>query len=298
MIIFASPDFLIPFTCAVMYPIATLFIKSALQKGADPWAVTILNYWIMALIFIPAIFLDARPVPWHLWYQPALMGLFSFAGQACAFKAISSGDLTISTPALGAKVLLVALLTEILLKQSVPLFWWLAAGCSFAAIFFLQVGVSAARRKAFTTLFYALLTATFFALGDVLIQKWSPGWGVFHFVPAFAIISVVYSFALIPLVKKPKFQFDVGTYKPLLVGAGVLGVQSLLLTTTIGFFGKATQANIIFSSRGLWNFFLIWFVGHWFSNREKELLSKSVMVNRFIGAGLMFAAIVLASLEH
>lgn len=298
MIVLSSPAFYIPLTCAVMYPIATLLIKSALQKGADPWAVTILNYWSMALIFLPAIFLDARPVPWHLWYQPALMGLFSFLGQACAFKAISTGDLTVSTPALGSKVLLVALLTEIILKQSVPFFWWMAAGCSFAAVFFLQAGVSAARRKAFTTLFYSLLTAAFFALGDVLIQKWSPGWGVFHFVPAFALISVLYSIVLIPLVKKPRLQFSVDTWKPLLAGTFVLGVQSLLLTTVIGFFGKVTQTNIIFSSRGLWNFLMIWFVGHWFSNREKEAAGKSVMVNRFVGAGFMFLAIVLASLEH
>jgi drug/metabolite transporter (DMT)-like permease len=288
--------FIIPLLCAVLYPLGTLLVKRSLEKGVDTWSLTVINYWMMALVFLPVWFLEARPIPWDLWYQPLCMGLFSFLGQAFAFKAISSGDLTIATPALSSKVLIVALFTVTLLHQSVPLPWWIAAVCSFAAVFFLQAGVKTARRKVFTTLFFSLLTAACFAMGDVLIQKWSPRWGVFHFVPAFAAVSAAYSLALIPLMRKPRLAFSPGAWKWLLAGTGALSLQSLGLTAVIGMFGKATQANIVFSSRGLWNFLLIWFGGHWFANRERDA-GSGVMRYRLAGAALMFAAIVLASLR-
>ncbi len=291
-----TPALLIPLFCALLYPLGTLLAKRSLEKGVDIWSLTAINYWMMALVFLPVVVLDGNDVPWSLWYQPAVMGLFSFLGQAFAFKAISTGDLTIATPALGSKVLLVALLTVLILHQSVPAPWWIAAGCSFAAVFFLQAGVRSERGKVFATLSYSVLAALSFALGDVLIQKWSRHWGVFHFVPAFAFFSALYSLALLPLMRKPRLAFAPGAWKWLLWGSAVLGLQSLLLTTVIGIFGKVTQANIVFSSRGLWNFVLIWFVGHWFANREREA-GAEVMRYRLAGAALMFTAIVLASLK-
>jgi hypothetical protein len=46
----------------------------------------------------------------------------------------------------------------------------------------------------------------------------------------------------------------------------------------------------------LWNFLIIWFAGDWFRNREREAGPK-VMAARLVGAGLMFAAIVLVSVR-
>ncbi len=285
---------IIPLACAIMYPVATLLAKRSLEKGADVWTLTVINYWMMALIFLPAFFLDDRPIPWILWYQPVCMGLFSFLGQTFGFKAIASGDLTIATPALSSKVLLVALLSVTLLRQSVPPSLWIAAVCSFAAVFFLQAGVKTARRQVFATLCYSLLTAACFAVGDVLIQKWSPPWGIFHFVPAFGLASAIYSLALLPLIRKPRFALSAYAWKWTLAGTAVLGLQSLLFTLSIGLFGQVTQSNIIFSSRGLWNFLLIWFGGRWFANRERET-GSGAMAYRLVGAALMFVAIVLAS---
>jgi drug/metabolite transporter (DMT)-like permease len=285
---------LIPLLCAILYPLGTLLMKRALEKGVDLWTTLAVNYWAMALIFIAVIPFEGRAVPWHLWYQPAIMGLLSFLGQGCALKSVSSGDLTIATPALGSKVLLVALLTETLLHQKVPLAWWIAAGCSFAAVIFLQTGAPSARRRTLTTLAYSLAAASFFALGDVLIQKWTPRWGAFHFLPAMALASAVYSLGLLPFMRKPRLSFADGSGKWLAAGSALLGLQSLLLTAVIGILGNATRVNIVFSSRGLWNFLLIWFVGHWFHNRERDAGPK-VMAARLVGAALMFAAIVMVS---
>lgn len=290
-------SFLVPLICALLYPIGTLMTKRALVKGVDLWSVMAVNFWVMGLVFLVVIPFEGRSIPWALWYQPAVMGVLSFAGQSCALKAISAGDLTIATPALGSKVLLVALLTETLLRQSVPLAWWVAASFSFAAVFFLQAGTRASRRKTFLTLAFSLLAAACFALGDVLIQKWAPRWGAFHFLPAMALATAACSTVLLPFMRKPLLAFDAGAWKWLFTGSLIQGVQSLLLTAVIGLLGQVTLVNIVFSSRGLWNFLLIWFAGHWFANREREA-GPRVMAFRLIGAGLMFAAIVLVSLRR
>lgn len=289
-----SIPFLIPLICAILYPVGTLLMKRAMEKGVDLWTTLAVNYWAMALVFLAVIPFESRAIPWHLWYQPVAVGLLSFLGQGCALKGVSSGDLTIATPALGSKVLLVALLTETILREQVPLMWWIAAAFSFAAVFFLQAGAPSARRRTVITLAYSLAAASFFALGDVLIQKWAPLWGAFHFLPAMALASAVYSLVLLPFMRKPILAFPGGGGKWLAAGAFLLGAQSLMLTAVIATMGQVTLVNIVFSSRGLWNFLIIWFMGDWFRNRERDAGPK-VMAARLVGAGLMFAAIVLVS---
>jgi drug/metabolite transporter (DMT)-like permease len=286
---------LIPLLCAMLYPVGTLLMKRALEKGVDLWSVMAVNYWTMAAVFLVVIPFESRAIPWELWYQPAIVGLFSFGGQGLALKAISTGDLTIATPALGSKVLMVALLTELLLQQTVPLSWWVAATLSFAALFFLQSGAHTVRRRTFATIAYSLLAAASFSFCDVLIQKWAQAWGVLHFLPALALASAVYALGLLPFMRRPLLAFDGASWRWLLGGSAVMGVQSLLLTAAIGFYGRVTLINIVYSSRGLWNFLVIWFAGHWFRNREREA-GPRVMAARLIGAALMFAAIVLVSI--
>ena len=72
----------------------------------------------------------------------------------------------------------------------------------------------------------------------------------------------------------------------------MLGTQSIVFVSTLAIFGKATSANIVYSSRGLLSVLLVWMVGHWFMNTEQNLGSK-VMRWRLAGALLMMSAIVL-----
>jgi drug/metabolite transporter (DMT)-like permease len=287
---------LIPLLCALVYVLAALTVRRGLDRGADLWGSLVVNFWTMAGVFLLALPFASGPVPWDLWWQPAVVGVLSFCGQTAGYKAISSGDLTIATPALGSKVLLVALLTRPLLGESVPLAWWVAAVLSFAAMVFLQSGLPEARRDHRVTLAWSLLAAASFALGDVLIQRWAPRWGVFRFMPALAGMTALLSLCLLPLVRRPRFRFGRTGWSWILPGALLMGLQSLGFTVVLGLYGKATLANILFSSRGLWSFLLIWYGGHLFGNRERETGGK-VMALRLLGAGLMFAAIVIASLS-
>jgi hypothetical protein len=69
-------------------------------------------------------------------------------------------------------------------------------------------------------------------------------------------------------------------------------VQSITFVSALAVFGKATNANIIYASRGLLSVLLVWMIGHWFQNAEQHLGPK-VMRWRLIGTLLMMSAIVL-----
>lgn len=66
----------------------------------------------------------------------------------------------------------------------------------------------------------------------------------------------------------------------------------LLICLALGFYGNATAVNILYSSRGIWSVVLVWLLGGWFGNSEREQ-GKEVMVRRLVGAFLLFLAIIL-----
>ena len=66
-----------------------------------------------------------------------------------------------------------------------------------------------------------------------------------------------------------------------------------MIVCAIAQWGNAAEANVIYSSRGLWSVILVWLAGARFGSREAEL-AGSVLIWRFAGAALMLFAIALA----
>ena len=129
----------------------------------------------------------------------------------------------------------------------------------------------------------------------MLVQKWSPAWGSQRFLPVMMGIVGVLSLFLWPLrnaAPTGRPRHAPAYRRPLLAGAACLGVQSLMFISAVAIYGKATAANVLYSSRGLWSVVAVWTIGHWFGNREQHLGAR-VLRWRVCGAGLMLAAIVL-----
>ena len=75
--------------------------------------------------------------------------------------------------------------------------------------------------------------------------------------------------------------------------AGLLmGVQALTIVYAIAAFGRATEMNVIYASRGLWSVIAVWLVGHWLHSQE-QALGKAVLRRRLLGASLLMVAIVI-----
>jgi drug/metabolite transporter (DMT)-like permease len=283
---------LFPLLSSLLYVGGALFVKRCAELGVGVWRTAFASNLTSALLFMPLWTLRGPGQPWSELWQPAIVALLLVVGQILGFVALSRGDVSVATPVLGVKTILVALFTTALLPQGVPLRLWLGAGLSALAVSLLHGGGGAHRRAALSAV-TAVLAAICFALFDVLVQRFSPQWGVGRFLPIMNAMAAALSFGMVPLFHAPLRAVPRAAWPAVLGAAGFIAVQGLILITTVAWFGDATAVNIVYSSRGLWSVVAVWLIGHWFSSQEQHL-GRRVLGWRLAGAALMTIAIVLA----
>jgi drug/metabolite transporter (DMT)-like permease len=278
-------------------------LKRASDLGAGVWRTTRIINYMTALASLPLWLLGGTIPATSLWWQPPVAAVFFFSGQVFTLLAINLGDVSVATPVLGLKILLVALLSVVLTGDPMGARLWTAAALSTVAIALLNADRGHPHARVGTTIVLAAFGAASYALFDVIMQKWSYAWGAGRIVPLAMLSAAVYSIPLrfLPTpytaVRSADLQVGRGStsrpYAPwLVVGAISFAAQGLMFITAITLYKQATVANVLYSSRGLWSVVGVWAIGHWFLNREQHHGAK-VLVWRFIGAVLMMAAIVM-----
>lgn len=287
---------MLPLGAAVGYAVAALMLKRTMAFGVGPWRLTFFANWAMGLIALPLLILPVEPSGTFVWHLPVWAAMTFFLGQVFTFLALFRGDVSVATPLMGTKVLFVAFLTVLMLGESIPFPWWVAAFLATAALGLLGGGKSALKAKLWPTIPYALVSALLFASTDLMVQEWAPTWGVTRFMPVMLGLVGVYSFVFLPFFRNPLFSVEPGGWRWLVGGGGLLGAQALLMGYALGTFGHATALNIVYSSRGIWSILLIWMVGQWFTNDERSL-GRGVMIRRLVGAGMLLVAVVLVMLS-
>ncbi|MFA6546552.1 MAG: DMT family transporter [Limisphaerales bacterium] len=283
---------LLPLVAAMVYVVGALLAKRASAFGVGVWRTAFIANFISAALF--ALLLPfGGTFHLDLLWQPALVAVFYLIGQFLNFLALEQGDVSVATPVMGVKIILVAVCTTLLLTSGVTLKLWIAAGLSSLAIALLnRPDGTPHHHHVGRTILYAGSSAMMFAIFDVLVQKWSPGWGLGRFLPVMLGFTALFSVVFLPFFHAPLRGIPRAAWPWLLGGCGLIGLQSVVFVSTIARFGGATTANVIYSSRGLWSVMAVWAVGHWFSNREQHL-GAAVLRWRLAGAVLMMAAIVL-----
>lgn len=285
---------LIPLACALLYVVAALTIKRAAAFGVGVWRTSFVANWIMFAVFLPWWFWQGgRLHPLLDYWQPAVTALCFLGGQIFIFLALSRGDVSVTTPVMGTKVILVALFSSLLHVGEVPLKWWLGAGLSAAAVALLHAGEKHGRRRNVgTAVALATASALSYGLGDVLMQKWVPAWGTASYFPPMFLLVGLYSFAFVPFFSAPLFALNATAWRWVAAGGLLLAVNNAGIVLTLGIWGGATAVNIVYSARGLFSVLAVWAIGHWFASEEQHL-APSVLRFRFVGAALMVAAIAL-----
>lgn len=285
---------LIPLACACLYVVAALAFKRAAELGVGVWRTTFVANWTVCLAFLPYWLLAGRPVvSWTLYWQPAVTAALFLAGQATIFLALKHGDVTVTTPVMGSKVIMVALFTTVLRAGEMPLRWWVGAALSAMAVLLLHFGRGAGgHRRLGLTVALAWMSASSYGLSDVLIQKWTPAWSFAAFGPAMFGWVGLYSLALIPAFSAPLRAMDGRAWRWVGAGSAIMAMNNAGIVLTIGLWGSATAVNIVYSARGLISVLVVWAIGHWFSSRERHL-EPGVLRLRLAGGTLMLAAIVL-----
>jgi drug/metabolite transporter (DMT)-like permease len=285
--------FILAFAAALTYVAAALTLKRAAELGAGLWHSTWVSNVLVGLAFQGLLVYPGQWMPAEMWYQPLLVALLFLGGQVLTLFSFQRGDVSVATPVLGLKIVLVALLTTLIIGSALSWQLWLAAVLSTLGIVLLnrRSGVGS-RGNTGVTVLSAGSAAACYALFDVLVQKWSPAWGIGTFLPVMMGMVGVFSLPVGFLFPAPLLKLPPLTLKWLVGGGMLFALQSILLVSSIGYFGQATTSNVIYSSRGLLSVAAVMLIGHWFNNAEKEL-EAAVMTQRFIGAALMFVAILL-----
>ena len=277
----------------MLYVIGALLLKRASDLGADVWRTTRTINYATAAASLALLPLGGNIPAASSWWQPPAAATLFFSGQVFTLLALNTGDVSVATPVLGLKILLVALSSVVLIGDPIGLRLWTAAGLSSVAIALLNIDSGHAHARVGKTIVLAALGAASYACFDVLIQKWSPAWGTGRILPIVMISGALYSIPLRQFDRRPIGFTTSHAYRPwLAAGALSFAVQGLMFITSISIWRQATTANILYSSRGLWSVIGVWAIGHWFVNREQHLGAK-VLVWRLIGAVLMMAAIAM-----
>jgi len=143
------------------------------------------------------------------------------------------------------------------------------------------------------TTLWALLAAFFFALTDIVVQKFARLLGVGWFQPLmFSTLAL-----LTPLLFLPKLPplDSLHTLLParsrsgIMAGSAVIGFQTSLVIFVIGIFGHATATNVVYAARGLWAVLLEGAAGGGAAANDRRIL-----ILRLTGAALLLAAVALA----
>jgi drug/metabolite transporter (DMT)-like permease len=286
------PLILLPLIASLGYALASLGLKRCLYYGIGPWRTTFIVNLMAGILFLPMFAFGGHWAGCEKIHQPLLAGLSFFVGQIFTFRAIARGDVSIVTPVLGLKAMLIAVICAVFLRENIPPGWWLASVLSVVAVALFADRTPTRIKAVQATVLLAFTSAVAFSVTDVLVQHWAPIWGAGYFIPmTFGTVALL-SFSLVPIFHEPLRQIPRDGWRWLLGGSLMLCAQALVMACAIGIYGHATVVNIVYSCRGVWTIALVWIVGHWFGNEERHV-GRAILIRRLIGAALLVAAIAL-----
>lgn len=285
--------YLLPMGSSLGYAIAALMLKRAVDAGVGPWRTCLLCNLALFVGFLPTLLWWQPEWKWDPWWPPLATGVLFFGGQLLTMLSMTRGDVSVATPVLGTKVVLVALLLVVAGVEPVGMRVWAAAGLTLAGIWLLQGGgLPQDRARVLRTVGLAFASALCFSVADVIVQRWSNAMGFGLFVLVSSAVTLGLSCGLWPKFSAPPWRLPRGAAGPMAGGALLLAAQAVALFIAIGVFEKAAEANVIYSARGMWSVVLVWAVGPWFGNEERHA-GGGVMARRLAGSLLIVAAIVL-----
>ena len=289
----------LPLLASLLYAVGSWGLKLGLRRGARPGIVTALSNLSMAGWSAPLIFFfPGQPNASGFW-GAILAGTALFVGRTCAIRALSHGDLSHATPLLGTKTVFVAVLTSFFLEDPITPGLMAGAVLTSLAITLLSITPTPSAKSWWpgkfdrATTLWALLAAFFFALTDIVVQKFARLLGVGWFQPLmFSTLALLTPLLFLPKLPRPN---SLHTLLPppsrpgILAGSAVIGFQTSLVILVIGIFGHATATNVVYAARGLWAVLLEGAAGGGAAANDRRIL-----ILRLTGAALLLAAVALA----
>jgi len=281
---------LIPMVTGLLFTVGALCMKRATTRGLGPWRTTFFSNLVLFLMAAPFWFFGEGVANWQALWMPLFIGVVFFLGQLLWCLAIHKGDVSLLTPLMGTKAVFVAFIVSIWLGERLSPLVWFAAILSAIAILLLRGRSEAERKRLLYSLALGLGCSLCYALGDSAMQAYGSDLGYQTLIAGTFTVVMLCSLLLLPLFKGPISEISRPTWSWLLLGASLWAIQTCMMAYAVGVYGKATEVNIIYSSRGVWGVVLVWIVCHWFGNEEQGL-GREVLARRLTGAVLLIVAI-------
>lgn len=284
----------LPLLSSLLYVVAALFFRQAATLGVGPWRTALVCNALTGVAFFGLWPLGGHIPGWQSLWQPLVVAGLFVAGQVCTFLALEKGDVSVATPVMGVKLILVAFFTTLLLSETVRPGLWGAATLSCVGIALLHRTPGHRRHPAHLgrTIGLALTAGVAYALFDVLVMKWAPPWGAGRFLPIVMAMAGMLSLGFLPLCQGKFHQIGRRPWRALLGGTLFMATQAMVLVTTLAVFQDGTAVNVIYNLRGLWSVAAVWLIGHWFGNVERHL-GPEIMRTRLLGALALSGAVAL-----
>ena len=268
---------LLPLVASWFYVTAALFLKQATERGVGVWRGAFICNWVTAIFFLSLtpfggeIFWDYRLV------QPAIVAMLFVAGQLLTFLALENGEVSFVTPILGAKSVLVAVFSVLLIGDAIRQSLWVAAALSCLGIAILNRGAKRVEKGRSSVGAYRDPSRRGLCIFDVLVMKWSPPWGLGTFLPLMSWFAGIYSFCSFHFLRLT----ERGVQRGASLWAGALyRYPGTILIFTLARFGDATAVNIVYNARGLWSLIAVILLA---IGLETDSLDKPVFRNRCVG---------------
>jgi drug/metabolite transporter (DMT)-like permease len=284
----------LPLTSAVLYVVGAMLLRRSADFGVGFWRTAFVVNLIFAALVAPVWLLGGEFHASLLW-QPAVVAILFMSGSILNFISLDRGDVSVATPVLGIKIILVALFSTLISGDTISPKIWAASALSTIAIALLNWTRTRHHHHVTKTILAAAGSAASYALFDVLVQTWSPTWQVGRFLPVMLGFAGIYTLGLIPFFPAPLSKISAPAWPWLVAGGVLIAIQSLLFVGSVAQFEHATEANVLYSSRGLWSVVAVWCIGHWFYNTEQQL-GAGILAWRLVGSALMLVAILLVML--
>ncbi|MBX3734242.1 MAG: EamA family transporter [Verrucomicrobiae bacterium] len=283
-----------PLVAAVVFAFGNLLQKRAFQEGAGLMPAFALNHVALGLTFLPMLAWGEVPRPGTALWHPVLAGTAFFTGSVLGLLALRGGDVSVVTPLLGTKVILVAALSTLVFR--VPLGAGHLAAAGLTTLGVLVMGFSDRRpgRGTGRSTVLALLCSLCFAVCDTLIQQWAGPFGIPTFIPMLFGTLAVLSMVVVLGTGREAIRVPRAALPWLLAASAAAVIQAVLITVSIAVWRDATGVNVVYALRGLWGLALVWCLGHRFGNTERADAGGRRMGWRLAGAGLILMAVLLA----
>lgn len=286
----------LPLMAATGYALASLVLKRAMALGGGVLVLMVLGNLLTTLCFalilgLEGLLMAAEGVAWAV-----LGGLGFLAGQVFSVWAVKSGEVSVQTPLMGAKTVIVAVLSVGLGIESLGWMGWLSVMVSMLAVFLIAGGTLAAIRNHIKTLFIVIGACVGFGVTDIVVAAQAKVYGTQSFIMLVVLVAGGLS-PLFLLFRDKRQKLSLGSWRMAVFGGLLIAMQALGMNLAIGYYEQPTVTNVIYSSRGVIGVGLVWLIGNWFTNVEIITTPPSIMRKRLIGSVLILLAVALAMMK-